>query len=139
MPPLTLFAILRKWGASVPAVEVVYFREGDKVPMERWLAQLPPESRDVCIGHLRLLQRKGFELRRPLADFLVDGIYELCAKWRGINYRILYFFHGRQAVVVSHGFVKQRCRVPESEIRRALDRMARFKADPVAHTFVPGV
>jgi phage-related protein len=117
----------------VPAVEVVYYREGDKVPMDEWLAQLPAEARGVCLAHLRLLQRKGFELRRPLADYLAEGIYELRAKWRGINYRILYFFHGRQAVVVSHGFLKQRASVPESELRRAMGRVTRFKADPAAH------
>jgi phage-related protein len=136
MPPLTLFAILRKWGTPVPAVEVVYYREGDKVPMAEWLAQLPPDACDVCIAHVRWLKHKGNEMRRPLVDFLTHGIYELRAKRRGVNYRMLHFFHGSQAVVVSHGFVKQRSRVPESEIRRALDRMARFKAEPVAHTFV---
>jgi hypothetical protein len=80
--------------------------------------------------------RKGFELRRPLADLLRDGIHELRAKRRGINYRMLYFFHGRQAIVVSHGFVKQRSRVPESEIRRAIEHMARFNADPMTHRSV---
>ena len=72
-------------------------------------------------------------MRRPLADLLGDGIHELRAKRRGVNYRMLYFFHGRQAIVVSHGFVKQHSRVPESEIRRAIERMVRFKADPIAH------
>jgi phage-related protein len=78
-------------------------------------------------------------MRRPLADYLTNGIYELRAKRRGVNYRMLYFFHGSRAVVVSHGFVKQRSRVPGSEIRRARDRMARFKADPIARTFVARV
>jgi phage-related protein len=117
----------------VPAVTVVYYRERGRVPMVEWLAELPPDARDA---HLRLLQREGFELRRPLADLLRDGIHELWAKRRGINYRMLYFFHGRQAIVVSHGFVKPRSRVPESEIRRAIERMARFNADPMTHRSV---
>ncbi len=120
----------------MPAVEFIHYRERDKIPLVEWLAQLPPEARDVCIAHLRWLRHKGHEMRRPLADFLTNGIYELRAKCRGINYRMLYFFHGSQAVVVSHGFAKQRSRVPESEIRRALGCRARFRADPVAHTFV---
>jgi hypothetical protein len=35
-------------------------------------------------------------LRRPHADYLEDGIYEL--RWRNgtVQYRILYFFHGRE-------------------------------------------
>jgi phage-related protein len=120
----------------VPAVTVVYYREGVRVPMIEWLAKLPPDARDACNAHLRLLQREGFELRRPLAEILRDGLHELRAKRRGINYRMLYFFHGRQAIVVSHGFVKQRSRVPESEIRRAIEHMARFNADPMTHRSV---
>ena len=120
----------------MPSDEVVYYRERGQVPMDELLAKLPPDARDACNAHLRLLQRKGFELRRPLADRLRDGIHELRAKRRGISYRMLYFFHGRQAIVVSHGFVKQRSRVPESEIRRAIERMARFKADPMTHRSV---
>ena len=123
----------------MPAVEVVYYREGDRIPMVEWLARLSPDDCDVCIAHLRWLKQKGYEMRRPLADYLTDGIYELRAKRRGVNYRMLYFFHGSRAVVVTHGFAKQCSRVPGSEIRRAHDRMASFKADPVAHTFITGV
>lgn len=123
----------------MPAVDVLYYREGGKVPMVEWLADLPLDSRDVCIAHVRWLKHKGFELRRPFADLLTSGIHELRAKRRGVNYRMLYFFHDTQTVVVSHGLVKQRSRVPESEIRRAVGRMTRFKADPANHTFVAEV
>lgn len=63
----------------------------------------------------------GHALRRPEADYLRDGIYELRASYQGVHYRMLYFFSGRNAVVISHGFSKQR-EVPESEIKRAIMR-----------------
>ena len=44
---------------------------------------------------------------------------------RSINYRVLYFFHGRTAAIVSHGIVKEK-RVPEREINLALKRKQRF-------------
>ncbi|MGO9257708.1 MAG: type II toxin-antitoxin system RelE/ParE family toxin [Bryobacteraceae bacterium] len=37
----------------------------------------------------------GRELRRPEADFLRDGIYELRVSLRGVHFRILYFSTGR--------------------------------------------
>jgi hypothetical protein len=40
----------------------------------------------------------------------------------GVQYRILYFFQGNQAAVVSHGVIK---------------RMKRFQSNPSAHTFIP--
>ena len=52
------------------------------------------------------LEGRGHELRRPAADFLRDGVYELRPSYQGVNYRILYFFAGRDIVVVSHGLKK---------------------------------
>ena len=86
-------------------------------------------------GRVERLAELGHELRRPEADFLRDGIYELRAKHGGVNYRMLYFFHGRVAAVVSHGFAKQRAKVPEREIKPAIKRKERFEAAPKACTY----
>ena len=87
----------------------------------------------ACIAQL---EAKGHELRRPAADSLRDGIYELRASYQGVNYRILYFFAGKNVVVVSHGLKKER-EVPAFEIDRAIERKKRFGADPAAHTYRP--
>jgi phage-related protein len=76
----------------------------------------------------------GHELRRPEADFLRDGIYERRASRRGVHYRILYFFHGAMAAVVSHGVVKEGA-IPPNEIDRAIERKQRFEANPRRHTY----
>ncbi len=60
---------------------------------------------------------------------------ELRPKSRGVNYRILYFFHGQQAAVVSHGVQKQQEKVPPKEIALTNARMTAFKAEPKKHTF----
>lgn len=76
----------------------------------------------------------GHELRRPEADFLRDGVYELRVSLRGVHHRILYFFHGTVAAVVSHGLVKERD-VPPIEIDRTVLRKKRFEANPSRHTY----
>lgn len=43
-------------------------------------------------ARIKMLQSDGRDLRRPIADTLRDGIYELRAEFGGINYRLLYFF-----------------------------------------------
>lgn len=73
------------------------------------------------------------KLRRPEADVLRDGIYELRASLHGIHYRILYFFHGTAAAIVSRGIVKESA-VPAKEIERAIARKNRFMADPAKHS-----
>jgi len=61
----------------------------------------------------------GHELRRPEADLLRDGIYELRARLGTVNYRILYFFHGRNVAVLAHAITKEN-EIPVVEINRAV-------------------
>ena len=75
------------------------------------------------------LRDLGHELRRPEADYLHDGIYELRVGLRGMNYRMLYFFHGRVAAVLAHGLAKER-EVPPREIKEAIRRKHKFELDP---------
>jgi hypothetical protein len=79
----------------------------------------------------------GHELRRPEADYLRDGIYELRVGLQGTNYRMLYFFHGRVAAVLAHGLVKER-EVPPREIEEAIRRKWKFESTPERHTYKEG-
>src|SRR5438552_16189333 len=119
----------------MPKTKVVFFKEEDgSVPILEWLDSLQPKALDKCTVRIERLEELGHEIRQPEADFLRDGIYELRVGLQGVNYRMLYFFHGREAVVVSHGIVKERV-VPPKEIDLALKRKAQFAADPPGHTY----
>jgi len=76
----------------------------------------------------------GHELRRPAADFLRDGIYELRAKQGHVQYRILYCFHGRNVAILIHALAKESA-VPAVEIERALKRKREFEQAPEDHTY----
>ena len=82
---------------------------------------------------LHLRSCYGRRERRPEADYLRDGIYELRVGLRGMNYRILYFFHGRAAAVLAHGLVKER-EVPPREIEEAIRRKRKFELNAEHHT-----
>jgi len=99
-----------------------------------WFDELPAKVQDKCYLRLERLREMGHELRRPKADFLRGWIYELRVSLQGVHYRILYFFHGVVAAVVSHGLVKERV-VPPKEIDRAVERRKRFEANPAGHTY----
>lgn len=111
---------------------ILYCEEDGSCPVLDWLQQLPEKAQDKCFLRLERLRELGHELRRPEADFLRDGIYELRASLQGVNYRILYFFHGSIAAVVSHGIVKERA-VPPKEIDRAIERKKLFELNPSKH------
>jgi hypothetical protein len=113
---------------------VVFFRETDgTVPVVDWLETLSGRAQAKCRVKIERLREMGYELRRPEADFLRDDIYELRVGLQGVNYRMLYFFHGRIAAVVSHGIVKEGT-VPAREIALAIKRKEVFQRDPSHHT-----
>jgi hypothetical protein len=120
----------------MPKTEVVFYMEDDgSVPILEWLDSLQPKALDKCTVRIERLKELGHELRRPEADTLRDGIYELRVGLQHVNYRMLYFFHGRTAAVVSHGLVKE-AEVPPKEIEKAIERKRNFEKNPKAHTYV---
>src|SRR5271157_1161738 len=122
----------------MPIVEVIFFQEAESKtpPLVEWLDGLPEKARLKCLVRLKRLEDLGHELRRPEADYLRDGIYELRASYQGVHYRMLYFFHGRSVVVLTHGVVKER-EVSREAIDRAIRVREAFVVDPSAHTFKP--
>ncbi len=83
------------------------------------------------------LSELGYELKRPEADYLKDGIHELRVALRRVQYRMLYFFSENQCVI-THGFTKKSRRVPEREIQLAIERKNRFEENPMKHTYEEG-
>jgi phage-related protein len=117
----------------MPETEVILFSEDDgSVPLLAWLDQLPVKAQDKCIVKIERLAAQGHELRRPEADYLRDGIYELRISLQNIQYRILYFFQGARAII-SHGLTKT-SKVPPKEIDLAVERKTRFGNNPIKHT-----
>ena len=126
---------MRTWG--VPQSEVIFYKEDETVLVREWLKRLPNKVQKKCLTFIAQLEMQGHALRRPVADFLRDGIYELRPSYQGVNYRILYFFSRKDVAVLSHGITKEGA-VPEVEINRAVERKKRFEADAKAHTYKPG-
>lgn len=120
----------------MPRTKILYYREEDgRIPVVNWLSELPVTARAKCQAYLTRLEAEGHAVRRPIADYLRDGIHELRPSHQGVHYPILYFFQGTRAAVVSHGLTKERA-VPKAEIERAIARMLRFQADPGRRSFM---
>ncbi|MHB8204528.1 MAG: type II toxin-antitoxin system RelE/ParE family toxin [Desulfomonilaceae bacterium] len=122
----------------MPQTTVIFFRESNgRVPVIEWLDSIKTHPK-AGVKVLKLIQRLrefGNELRRPESDYLRDGIYELRIRHERINYRVLYFFSGRNLAVLSAGLVKKDV-VPESDIKKAIDRKRQFLIAPDTHSFL---
>ena len=122
----------------MPQTRLLLYREADgSVPIKRWLEEVQRTDRRgfaKCAERIQRLAALGHELRRPHADFLRNGIYELRARRGTVNYRVLYFFHGKDVAVLAHGLTKKG-KVPKADIDRVIRRRNAFENDPEKHTY----
>ncbi len=125
---------------TVPTTRVVFYQDEDgKVPVLGWLKLLLKQDRKGyanCVARIQQLAAMGHELRRPAADYLRDGIYELRAKHVRVQYRLLYFFAGQNVAILAHAIMKDEDQVPDIEIERAIQRKVKFEANPAVHTYM---
>ncbi|MGO8764787.1 MAG: type II toxin-antitoxin system RelE/ParE family toxin [Limisphaerales bacterium] len=122
----------------MPKIQVAFYRDADgQAPVVNWLGDLMKTNQKAwahCRARIEMLAQFGHELRRPAADYLRDGIYELRAKQGHIQFRILYFFHERQVAILAHSLTKEDI-IPAVEIERALKRKKPFESNPRRHTY----
>jgi phage-related protein len=121
----------------MPRIDVVFYQEEEDVPVLDWLKELrrtDQRAYESCVAAIARLAEFGHELRRPLADILRDGIYELRIRKGRVNIRILYFFHGRNLAILGHALTKED-KVPKADIERAIRRKKSFETDPAGHSY----
>jgi phage-related protein len=116
-------------------VEAIYYQEEEGAcPVLEFLKDESAEVRRVAYQRLEQLKLRGHTARRPLVEYLGDGLYELRWHTGRVQYRILYFFHGQKAVVLAHALTKED-KIPVADRNRALRRKSLFLAKPAQHTF----
>ena len=122
----------------MPKTDVLFYQGDDGCSsVVEWLQELRKMDTVAyakCAAAIERLAEAGFELRRPTADILRDGINELRAKKGRVNYRILYFYHGKNVAVLAHVLTKEDV-VPAADLERARQRKAAFEANPSKHTY----
>ncbi len=97
---------------------------GDEPALDYIRAQV--KAHRAKIGRaLRYLEELGHLARRPMADYLGNGLYELRVAAEGHQHRMVYFFHRRTMIVVTSAFLKKEEAVPLEELAHA----RRYRAD----------
>jgi phage-related protein len=123
----------------VPKTTVIFYQEPTGIsPVIEWLKKLKSQDQkgfNNCLFRIKQLEDSGYELRRPIADYLTDGIYELRAKHQNIQYRILYFFHGQNIAIIAHSIIKKTSAVPPSELEQAIVRKNKFIENPEIYSY----
>ena len=103
--------------------EVIYYVDAQgSSPVLEQMRALTLREQEKIYAYISFLEERGEELRRPMADYIGDKLYELRPK----AHRVLYFFMLKEYAVIVHLFRKKTNRLPAAEKRIALGRMHDF-------------
>ena len=102
---------------------VVYYPDTrGHTPALEFLLGLDHTEQQKAFAYLTYLEERGEALRRPIADYLGEKLYELRPK----QIRILYAFVGKHYAVILHAFRKKTDAVPPKERQLAQMRLSDF-------------
>jgi len=102
---------------------VIYYPDArGSTPVLAFLLGLPHDDQQKVFAYISYLEEHGESLRRPIAEYLGDKLYELRPK----QVRILYAFVGKGTAVILHAFRKKTGPAPSAEQRLAQSRLADF-------------
>ena len=111
---------------------VLFTTERGESPIDEFLDGLDKKSRAKVAAYLSLLEEEGPNLKRPYADVVRGKIRELRIHQSSNQYRVLYFFHVHDQIILVHAFSKKTQQLKEKDIelseRRMEDWMRRFPA-----------
>jgi phage-related protein len=93
-------------------------------PVREFIENLPVKERAKVAAYLEELKIQGHNLRRPIADYLGEGIYEL----RPRDNRIFYFFFLRENAVLVHAMRKKTDKIPEGDLELCRKRKQQVEA-----------
>jgi phage-related protein len=95
-----------------------YMDLGGRRPVKEFISSLPVKDRAKVFAYFNELKVQGHNMRRPMADYLRDGIYELRPK----HNRIFYFFYMKDKVVLVHAIRKFILKIPEQDLELCIKR-----------------
>lgn len=102
---------------------IFYTAERGDTPLDDFLDGLDKKSRAKVAAYLSILEEQGPNLKRPYADIVRGKIRELRILHSSNQYRILYFFHIHNQIVLVHAFSKKTQQLKKKDIDLAEKRM----------------
>jgi phage-related protein len=104
---------------------IYYFLdERGENPVKEFIKALSQDERAKVFAYISELKNQGHNLRRPLADYLGHGIYELRPKAN----RIFYFFFLKNSAVLIHAIRKKTDKIPNRDFELCLKRKSEVEA-----------
>ena len=104
--------------------EIQFYRtKSGKCPVEDFFDTLSEKQVEKVLWVLRLIRDLDFVPREYLKKLVnTEDIWEVRVKYSGNIFRILGFFHKKQIIILTNGFMKKTQKTPLAEIKIAEER-----------------
>ena len=103
---------------------IYYFiDERGQKPVKEFIDRLSWKEQAKVMAYLVELRQQGHNLRRPMADYIGDGIYELRPK----DNRIFYFLFLKDNVVLLHALRKKTDKIPTGDLALCFKRKSQVE------------
>ncbi|MEK7849237.1 MAG: type II toxin-antitoxin system RelE/ParE family toxin [Candidatus Omnitrophota bacterium] len=103
---------------------IYYFvDERGQKPVKEFIDSLPWKEQAKVMAYLVELWQQGHNLRRPMSDYLKEGIYELRPK----DNRIFYFFFHKDSIVLLHASRKRTDKIPPRDLTLCFKRKSQVE------------
>ena len=106
---------------------ILYTTDRGDSPIDEFIDGLDKKSRAKVAAYLSLLEDEGPNLKRPYADVVRGKIRELRIHYSSNQYRVLYFFHRHDQIVLLHAFSKKTQQLREKDITLSERRMENWR------------
>jgi len=119
----------------MPKTKIIFFLDSDgTAPVLNWIDTIPARAQEKIYVRIERLGELGYALQRPEAEYLDNDIYELRVSLNHVQYRLLYFFHDKKAILCS-SLIKKGKKVPTNAIKEAARIKEIYKSNPILHTY----
>ena len=100
-----------------------YQDQNEQKPVRDFLLSLRPKPRGKVLQGIQILSEFGIDLPFPYSSQVEGRLRELRVREGKNQYRILYYGDANRVFVLLHAFEKRSQRLPQREIRIAMERM----------------
>ena len=102
-----------------------YMDDRRNKPIVEFIESLSFNEQTKVLAYIRELRKQGSNLRRPMAAYLGNDIYELRPK----DNRIFYFFYLKDNVVLVHAIKKKTKKIPINDLNLCLRRKQEIESE----------
>lgn len=112
---------------TVDKKAIFYIDEEGYSPVEEFLDRLDESAKAKITARIEFLGKYWHQVRRPLVDYLEDGLYELRVQFAKDRVRVIYAYMFKNYIVLLHGIIKRTAKVPENDKSIAKQRRIHFE------------